>query len=396
MKKLSKGDSRQRFWYLKKDIQHLAYDPLLKNFRSAQTFTKKLRKMKTKREWSALKQLRESGVPLYSLDRVILERYPTFTDALADLDDALCLLAIFAALPSNSPAATDDPEQPAVVDRRCLIEPMEGNDNELLRGREREVSVVCSELLAAFQRFVVHTRSLRRTFVSVKGIYYQALINDTPITWCVPHKFTQVVPPQVDMEIMQTFLEFYVCLVGFVNFRLYSQFSLQYPPTAASSEEERLVLKCIDNIEVPVEVPEERNFFAEWVFFLGRETPVGALEFLIEAHGGRCVRDAADSAVTHQVIDRSLPDSIQLGRIFVQPQFVFDCVNAGKGLDAAAYAPGAKLPPHLSPFVEDEATEQPNDENSTEADKERREMAISMLSSSKRKQLESLAAASRK
>jgi len=34
--------------------------------------------------------------PKYSLATVIKDRYPTFIDALRDLDDALCLIALFA------------------------------------------------------------------------------------------------------------------------------------------------------------------------------------------------------------------------------------------------------------------------------------------------------------
>ena len=39
--------------------------------------------------------------PKYSLAPVIKDRYPTFVDALRDLDDALCLISLFAQLPQH-------------------------------------------------------------------------------------------------------------------------------------------------------------------------------------------------------------------------------------------------------------------------------------------------------
>ena len=38
-------------------------------------------------------------------------------------------------------------------------------------------------------------------------------------------------------------------------------------------------------------------------------------------------------------------------RVYIQPQWIFDCINVGRLLDTSSYLIGSKLPPHFSPFV---------------------------------------------
>jgi len=51
----------------------------------------------------------------------------------------------------------------------------------------------CKRLAAEFQHYVVISRSLKKTFLSIKGIYYQAEIRGQDITWIVPYQFSQQV-----------------------------------------------------------------------------------------------------------------------------------------------------------------------------------------------------------
>ena len=40
--------------------------------------------------------------------------------------------------------------------------------------------------------------------------------------------------------------------------------------------------------------------------------------------------------------------------MYIQPQWIIDCVNVRRVLPTDDYAPGTCLPPHLSPFVEEQ------------------------------------------
>ena len=361
-------------------------------------------------------------------------------DALRDLDDALSLLFLFANLPSTS---TVPPKTIALCQRLCL----------------------------EFEHYLITTHSLRKSFLSIKGIYYQATIQGQDILWLAPYKFVQRVTGDVDFRIMGTFVEFYTTLLGFVNFRLYITIGLIYPPRFNAKSDEQggeldaivLEARAIEepketelarervngdaNVEMEPRQPNEEiqrqiagiketlnaeqdpslgeelyqapdqeiddaidtfettgddadvlaqpqasgneagTLFAPFTIFLSRETPRQPLEFILRAFGckrigwdavlgdGAITSNEADPNITHQIVDRpplaSLPEENQLsesspdpssttvmkpghkvpGRTYVQPQWVWDCINEVKLLRPDLYGPGATLPPHLSPWV---------------------------------------------
>ncbi|XP_028384169.1 pescadillo homolog [Phyllostomus discolor] len=375
-KKVNKGSTAPRTFYLIKDIRFLLHEPIVNKFREYKVFVRKLRKAYGKSEWNTVERLKDNK-PYYKLDHIVKERYPTFIDALRDLDDALSMCFLFSTFPRTG---------------KCHVQTIQ----------------LCRRLTVEFMHYVIAARALRKVFLSIKGIYYQADVLGQPIVWITPYAFSHDHPTDVDYRVMATFTEFYTTLLGFVNFRLYQSLNLHYPPklegqarTEVTAREDTYALDSESSMEklaalgaslarvvVPAEEEPEvdefpadgemaaqeedrrkelaaqekhKKLFEGLKFFLSREVPREALAFIIRSFGGDvswdksvCIGatyDVSDSCVTHQIVDRPGQQMPVIGRYYVQPQWVFDSVNARLLLPVADYFPGVQLPPHLSPFV---------------------------------------------
>jgi pescadillo protein len=98
-------------------------------------------------------------------------------------------------------------------------------------------TLTCQRLVREWSYYVIQSRSLRKAFISIKGIYYQAEILGEKVTWLVPHKFSQNLPQDVDYRVMLTFLDFYEVFLQFVFFRLFGSIGLRYPPNIDSAKD---------------------------------------------------------------------------------------------------------------------------------------------------------------
>ena len=364
----------------------------MNKFRDQKALAKKIARSLGRGEVSDASRLEKNHAPRLTLDHLIKERYPTFIDALRDLDDALSLLFLFANLPSTTHVP------PKTI-------------------------ALCQRLCHEFQHYLIATNSLRKSFLSIKGIYYQATIQGQDIMWLIPYRFVQRVNGDVDYRIMATFVEFYTTLLGFVNFRLYSSIGLRYPPkfdtrsdengaelaaftlegravgdvpkavegnnsktnNAVNKEVSRDVQDKVDKViqntgldlvkdEKAVEATEEANdaidkfepaapeadtldqpdfsgtnagsLFAPFTVYISREAPKAPLEFMLRAFGcsrigwdpimgdGAFTHDETDPRITHQVVDRPpLPE----GALPALP-------TAAKDGTAPQVKPGTRIP----------------------------------------------------
>jgi len=362
-KRAQKGNvSKVSTLYYEKDIRFLLHEPIVNKFRDFKVFLRKLKKAQEKKNWDTVERLRENK-PRYNLDTIVKERYPTFIDAVRDLEDCLCLSFLYSTFPKTQKTPV-------------------------------EMVSLCKRLTTEFLHYVIEARALRKVFCSIKGYYFQAEIKGQTVTWIVPHSFGFAQPASVDMRLMSIFVEFYTTVLGFVNFRLFNSLNLHYPPTLATSsepaaEQEDRVMALnqalartlvepdaveLDKIEVEeggeameaaraeAEARERQGkLFNGLRFFLGREVPREPLVFMVRAVGGEVSWDAtvapgatfasSDTTITHQISDRPSIDDQVLGRFYVQPQWVFDSINRRERCGEAEYALGETLPPHLSPFI---------------------------------------------
>lgn len=118
----------------------------------------------------------------------------------------------------------------------------------------------------------------------------------------------------------------------------------------------------------PEAVHSSTSLFSGYYFYLSREVTRPTLEFVIRSFGGQVGWDSVlgagspyeenDARITHHIVDRPAvagQTRTHPGkRAYVQPQWVVDCINQKKLLPTGDYEPGQILPPHLSPFVDED------------------------------------------
>eukprot|EP00934_Nitzschia_sp_Nitz4_P004830 Nitzschia sp. Nitz4//scaffold212_size37733//5924//8076//NITZ4_007730-RA/size37733-augustus-gene-0.12-mRNA-1//-1//CDS//3329542013//4820//frame0 len=433
------GNKKGQTFYHIKDIRAIAHEPILEKFREFRAFMKKVRRAAGRNEKD--EALRKNAiVPTYTLHTLVRERYPRFVDALSDLDDALTLTYLFAALPTTTSIKS-------------------------------KIVAKAKQLAAAWGAYCSTSSLITRSFISVKGVYLEATIQGIPIRWIVPHSFTQFMPEDVDYRVMTTFFEFYETLLHFVLYKLYSDIGVRYPlpvldatgseavgttsyilgsnirnltnamkpsnsavsnivaeamdaeeskaaleapkKTKAEKKKEKELIKSVgaalntidedqdsdeddddedgemdisgplkaalesmteqeNRLSVPggelesdSEALKRKGLFSGLTFFLSREVPRGYLEVVCIAFGGKVGWEGPNSpitiddpSITHHLVDRpKLPASyasLPKSREFIQPQWVLDSTNHMFLLPIARYGVGAALPPHLSPWVDNE------------------------------------------
>lgn len=157
-KRAQKGSTKIKTLYHKKDIQFLLHEPIIWKLRDLNIYARKVKRCYGLKDFGAMK-IQMSKYPTMSLDHIVKERYPTFIDALRDLDDCLTLCFLFSTFPA-------------------------------LKHVPKHQSALCRRLTVEFLHAVIEAKALRKVFISIKGYYYQMEFKGQTVTWITPHHFS--------------------------------------------------------------------------------------------------------------------------------------------------------------------------------------------------------------
>lgn len=97
-RKKYKGNNKT--YYHIKDIKYLEQDKIMNTMRAIKVFERKHSRLVSKGEKSEAEMLK-ARKPRMEFQHIIKERYPSFVDCLKDLDDALCLIFLYAKFPTH-------------------------------------------------------------------------------------------------------------------------------------------------------------------------------------------------------------------------------------------------------------------------------------------------------
>lgn len=118
------------------------------------------------------------------------------------MDDALCLISLFANFPQHQSLSIN---------------------NKDIQMAQR--------LYGEWMNYCTIAQCFKKGFLSIKGIYFQVEMMGQNITWVAPYQFNQRLPFDIDYKVIGTFMEFYIALLRFINFKLYKDLGMSYPPT---------------------------------------------------------------------------------------------------------------------------------------------------------------------
>jgi len=213
--------------------------------------------------------------------------------------------------------------------------------------------------LGLFERFVIERGLLNRAFMSRKGVYFGISVESIIVCWMVPYPgvgLDELVEEKADVPGPRAELN-----IDFLDFGSFSEDESEddgiIDPNDPNKFDTSLLkyalplLKihlrlCVHKLAILYPVGDlQHGIFRDMKFHIEIKSIHRQIRFAIEGCGGELAGLEDAKFVIAETVDQINP-----GKIYLQPQYVFDCVNNGKMLSFEPYLVGKVLPAHISPF----------------------------------------------
>lgn len=234
--------------------------------------------------------------------------------------------------------------------------------SNLYLGRMLELDNEAMLTTSEFEEFVARRSLLEHSFMSKSGVYHQVSFGKIKVIWFVPYPgvgLKEIVEEKKDVAQKFEWSE-----LNFLDFVSSSEEESESEEMEVVNDENKmdisllsysipfLVIHCklvLHKLEKLYDVQKDHGnrFFSGLKFYIKSSSVGDHLRFIAVNCGGEVVSSAHEADVyVSEVADELVEDVL-----YVQPQYLFDCLNEGCRIDANAYFIGKVLPRHKSPFV---------------------------------------------
>lgn len=216
------------------------------------------------------------------------------------------------------------------------------------------------EDLEAFEKFVIERRLLSKAFMSRKGIYFGSDIEKIAVCWMVPYpgaSLADFTEEKGDLPVERITYSF-----DFLDFGSLSEEASEESEATGLNNPDKFdisllkyaspLLKthlnlCVHKLSIlyPKEGRTKEGIFKDMRFFIGIGSISEQVSFAIRAVDGEVTTYAQAKLVITEAVE-----TVDSEHVYLQPQYVFDCLNQSRVLPYDSYLVGRELPPHVSPF----------------------------------------------
>lgn len=211
-----------------------------------------------------------------------------------------------------------------------------------------------------FENFVIEKKILNYGFMSINGIYYQLNIEDKMILWMIPYKINDLNNFYKNNLFKHEDLKFFNEIINNINL-LYNNNNLQLLDNSNSVNgcdiNFNYLKHAVPLLEMHIKLVMHKlktmkiknitiDIFKDKTFFIKTMSIKEQLEFTIKCLGGK-INENGYIIICDDINSVCL---LEPTKLYVQSQFIFDCLNKKEFLDPQLYLTGKILPKHISPF----------------------------------------------